>query len=295
MEQIYPDISVLMTAYNIGNFIKQAINSVLDQKIEYTYELIIADDCSSDNTKNIVKEFIQNHPKGNLIRYYRNEKNLGLIQNSKYIFSLARGRYIAMIDGDDYWIDNEKLQKQIFFLEKNMDFNSSTGIVLMKNEETNKTKILRDGWNTSKKEEYELSNYLKGPFSQTSSYFFRNNLQFPDWFDDLQSNDAAIFCLATKNGKIKYFKEVFSVYRMHPVNYSSKKTPKQSRKKTKFFLDKINEYFDYKYNSIIKIRLLINEVYYYKDKYKNNAFIAFFINGIILVLFLFNKFFNSNK
>jgi glycosyltransferase involved in cell wall biosynthesis len=278
-----------MTTYNLEKYVEESILSVLNQKSEFAFNLLILDDCSTDNTIAIINSIINSHKNGHLIELHINEKNLGMLQNSKKIFGLATAPYIAMIDGDDYWIDEEKIQKQCHFLENNMDFNSSCSLVQSYYVASGIRKTFVDGWHKSKKEDYLIQDYLTSPFSQTSSYFFRNNIKFPDWYDNLQSNDATIFCIATGSGKIKYFKQHFSVYRMNPANYSSKKTPEKSNEKTRYYLNKIDEYFEFKYHNTIKIRLIINNIYL-KFIDGKNKYSSFFGKSIVVILFLMNRY-----
>ncbi len=286
-------VNVIMTTFNIEKYVEKSIKSVLDQETEYAFNLIIVDDCSTDGTIAIIENSISSHPKGNLIELHKNSVNLGVVKNSRKILSLAKAPYVAMIDGDDYWIDNLKLQKQIGFLENNHEFNSSAGIVKKLIEETGEIKIFRDGWNHEKKDEYMLRDYLVGPFSQTSSYVYRNNFTFPEWFNNLQSNDATIFILATNTGKIKYFKDEFSVYRVRKNNYSSNKKAKKSNEKTAYFLNQIDSHFNNKYHKTINIRRLINNVYYnfMDEKNKISQLVG---KALVLSLFLINKYMIKN-
>ena len=109
-------INVLMTTYNLEKYVEESILSVLNQKTEFDFNLIILDDCSTDNTISIISSIAKSHPFGNKIELHINENNLGVLQNSKKIFGLAKAPYVAMIDGDDYWIDMQKIQKQLITL-----------------------------------------------------------------------------------------------------------------------------------------------------------------------------------
>jgi glycosyltransferase involved in cell wall biosynthesis len=287
-------INVLMTTYNLEKYVEESILSVLNQITNYTFNLIILDDCSTDNTIQLINQIVESHPKGDVIELHINENNLGVLQNSKKIFELAKAPYIAMIDGDDYWTDKRKIQMQCEFLENHPDYNSSCSLVESYYVSSGLRKTFVDGWHRSKKEEYVLQDYLTSSFSQTSSYFFRNTIKFPEWYENLQSNDATIFCLATGTGKIKYFKQLFSVYRINPTNYSSKKTPAKSNEKTRYFLNKIDEYFEFKYHKTIKIRLIINNIYLYLIDGKNKVS-SFFGKTLVVFLFLINKYLIKNK
>ncbi|MFN5032406.1 MAG: glycosyltransferase family 2 protein [Flavobacteriia bacterium] len=112
-----PLISVVMITYDHEDFIEQAINSILEQKGDFNIELIIADDFSPDKTENIVTGIIETYSGKTQIHYFRHKKNLGFQKNFKFALEKARGKYIALCEGDDYWVDSTKLKKQLEFLE----------------------------------------------------------------------------------------------------------------------------------------------------------------------------------
>ena len=111
-----------MVTYNHEKFISEAIEGVLIQQTNFSFELIIANDASTDGSDKIINEFIANHPKGNLIKYFKHEKNVGMMQNFTFALGHCKGKYIALCEGDDYWTDPLKLQKQVDFLEANEDY-----------------------------------------------------------------------------------------------------------------------------------------------------------------------------
>ncbi len=116
-------VSVIMPSYNTAEFIEKSVKSVINQT--YTnWELIIVDDCSQDNTEEILKKYLADKR----IRYYRNEANLGAAISRNRALKEAKGRWIAFLDSDDLW-KREKLQKQIEFMEKNEYYFSYTNYV----------------------------------------------------------------------------------------------------------------------------------------------------------------------
>jgi glycosyltransferase involved in cell wall biosynthesis len=112
------DVAIWMVTFNHAEFIAQAIESVISQRTTFSYKLVIADDCSTDNTKEICKSYVLKFP--DKILYYRNKTNLGSSLNGQLnyerCFKISR-KYIALLEGDDFWIDNDKLQKQYDLLE----------------------------------------------------------------------------------------------------------------------------------------------------------------------------------
>lgn len=114
-------VSVCMITYGHERFIAQAIEGVLMQECDFDVELIIADDCSPDNTKKVVENFIINHPRGHWIKYTRHIVNKGVSDNFGFAINQCIGKYIAICEGDDYWTDKDKLQIQVNTLEQNRD------------------------------------------------------------------------------------------------------------------------------------------------------------------------------
>jgi len=117
--KIYPKVSVCMITYGHEKFIEEAINGILMQEADFDIELIISNDASPDRTDEIIKMIIQNHPRGNWIRYINHKNNIGMTLNFHFVLEACEGKYIALCDGDDYWTDPLKIQKQVDFLETN--------------------------------------------------------------------------------------------------------------------------------------------------------------------------------
>jgi glycosyltransferase involved in cell wall biosynthesis len=115
-----PLVSIAMLAYNHENYIREAIESVLQQKTFFNYKIIIAEDFSNDETRKIVLEYQQKHP--DIIKLILQNKNVGASQNNIDLLSNLEGEFIAALEADDYWTDPLKLQKQVDFLEANPDY-----------------------------------------------------------------------------------------------------------------------------------------------------------------------------
>ncbi|SHH38585.1 glycosyltransferase family 2 protein [Winogradskyella jejuensis] len=115
------EVSVIMITYNHEKYIKQAVESIVNQVTNFDFELIIADDNSKDDTEQAVKS-VSNTSKNLNLRYFRNEENLGMTKNFEYAYSKSNGNFIAICEGDDYWNDKNKLQKQVDFLRDNPSY-----------------------------------------------------------------------------------------------------------------------------------------------------------------------------
>jgi glycosyltransferase involved in cell wall biosynthesis len=115
-----PLASVCMRTYNLEKYISQALESVLNQVTTFPYEIVMDDDHSTDGTQNIVSQYMQKYP--HIIKANFHQKNMGTRKSLVRNFQNAKGKYIAPCDGDDYWTDNLKLQRQVDFLEQNKEY-----------------------------------------------------------------------------------------------------------------------------------------------------------------------------
>ncbi len=131
-------VSVIMPVYNHEDYLAEAIESVLQQKTTFKYELIIGEDCSTDKSREIVKEYYRRYP--DIIRPILWKKNVGNIRNGNVLRELTRGKYIAPCEGDDYWCDKDKLQKQVDFLETNSKYSAVYHNVICVDEKGRKCK-----------------------------------------------------------------------------------------------------------------------------------------------------------
>lgn len=120
METTIPIVSIITITYNHEPFIAETIEGVLMQQVNFPMEFIIAEDCSTDNTLAICQQYAANYPQ--LIKLITSETNVGAVANELRAMQVAQGKYIAFCEGDDYWTDPLKLQKQVNFLEKNADY-----------------------------------------------------------------------------------------------------------------------------------------------------------------------------
>lgn len=210
-----PLVSIVMITYGHEQFIKQSVMGVLNQETNFEIELIIANDCSPDNTAAVVDNIINTHPKGRQIRFINRESNVGMTPNFIDALNQCKGKYVALCEGDDYWIDNQKLQFQVDFLESNPDFSvcfhSIYELIDGKQEFLKVNYSPTDGV-------YSLEDLAReGNFIPTLSVVFRNNLvnNLPDWFAKCPLGDYVLHLLNGQFGKYKGFDKPMAVYRRH--------------------------------------------------------------------------------
>lgn len=197
-------VSVCITTYNKEKYVERTLLSALNQTTDFDYEIIISDDNSKDNTVFLIESIIKTHSKGNIIKLYKQPKNLTVNPNMLFVFSKCSGRYIAMLDGDDQWIDEKKLQKQFDFLEKNQDFSAvgtDSNIVYLDSGKT-------ETFSNFPGKELSINDLLEIRYFQTSTFFFKKSILQDDFPVDINANDRCLFLLAGCFGKVKVLEDV---------------------------------------------------------------------------------------
>jgi len=206
-------VSVTMITYNHERFIAEAIEGVLMQQTDFAVELVIGEDCSTDGTRAIVRRYGERYPER--IRLLLPERNLGARTNALATLNACRGRYIAVCEGDDYWTDPTKLQKQVDLLEAHPEWSLNFHRVLVVYEDGSSSS--RELGPEQRKEVYSLEDYLRTNLMQTASIVFRRDalVDFPEWYYRAQIGDWAMVTLLAQHGDMGYIDEVMSVYRKH--------------------------------------------------------------------------------
>lgn len=217
-----PFVAIWMVTYNHESFIEQAVESVMMQKTNFEYKLFIGEDCSTDNASQICEKLKENYP--DKIELFLNDKNLGGNLNALQIYYecfKSGAKYVALLEGDDYWTDPLKLQKQVDFLEANLDYNICFHEVKVFNQDKNcleEDTITRNVLETTTVEDLAKGNYIHTP-----SVMFRNNFTIPSWFTKSPIGDWTLYMIAIKDKKIKKLNDKMSIYRVHNSGIWSKK------------------------------------------------------------------------
>jgi len=219
-----PLLSITCIAYNHEKYIEEAINGFLIQKTDFPFEIIIHDDASEDATQQIILKYAEKYP--NIIIPILQKENhwlgKGINATATIVWPSTRGKYIAWCEGDDYWTDPLKLQRQIDFLESNFDYNICFHNVSVFNQNKRmfeKNSITREVPHTT-----DINDLSKGNFIHTPSVVFRNNFLIPDWFSETSMADWSLYMIVAKDKKIKKFDEAMAVYRVHNDSIWSQKT-----------------------------------------------------------------------
>ncbi len=203
-------VDIPMCTFNHEKFIGQAIEGVLKQKTDFKYRLIIGDDCSTDGTRSIVEKYQYKYPER--IKTISQDRNIGAHENSKVLFAACTARYISLCDGDDYWTDPYKLQKQVDFLERNRDF-----VCHCHNAEVWQDGALVSIYNSlSEPKELTRRDVISNFGIPTASVTFRNVLdKMRDYYLLKFSIDIILYFSLAKFGNFYMSDEFMSVYRLH--------------------------------------------------------------------------------
>lgn len=213
------DISVLMLTYNHGKYIRQALDSVLCQQIKYSYEIVVGDDNSTDETREILLEYKKKYPE--IIQLILRNENIGATKNAYGVLMSCRGKYIALLEGDDYWIDPLKLQKQVSFLEIHSEFIATVHSVSVYCDDPKISWYRKVGWYCNEGMIYTFENYKKQRYaSHFCSVVFRNIYRTTKknyeiiYKADNMTCDRTFNLILVAQGNIYCFEDVMSVYRL---------------------------------------------------------------------------------
>ena len=205
-------VSVLMVTYNHEKFIDEAINSVVLQNFNYPYEIIIGDDCSTDNTLERCKKWQEKYP--TLIKIISRDRNIGIQRNYMETYNHCQGEYIAICEGDDFWCSKHKLQRQVEY----MDSHNSCSICfhrVINYYMANNSKSLSNGKGT--KIDSSIIDLAKSNYITNLSVMYRRNAvnKLPEWLTEIASPDYVIHMLHASTGSIHYINSPMAVYRQH--------------------------------------------------------------------------------
>ena len=207
----------MVLTYNHEKFIRKTLDSILSQQVNFKFEVLVGDDASPDATAEIIKEYYAKYP--DIIVPMLHEKNLGGFgkNNTLAALAIAQGKYIAPMDGDDYWTSDQKLQKMVDFLDQSQDFVACFhNAEIIFDDDSHPNQFVNSA---DQKEIITVEDFIGEEeiwFIATSAILFRNGVitHYPQWFHESKSGDIPRYILLGKSGmKFKYMNEVMSVYR----------------------------------------------------------------------------------
>lgn len=247
-------ISVVVTAYNHEKYIRQCLESVLNQKGDFQLEVIVGDDYSTDHTLTIIEEFQKRTPE--IFNILPVEKNLGITKNLKRCLAACSGEYIAICEGDDYWTDENKLQKQKDFLELRKDCSMCFSAILLYYEEK-KLFIPHHAQSLLQKDAITIEDLIENNYiGNFSCCLYRADVvkKLPQRIYDLNMVDWMFNMACSEFGNIGFLREKMSVYRLHSGGAWTGKDIFKQLEEICTYIDISNEFFDFKYNPLFSQR-----------------------------------------
>ena len=205
------EVSVITITYNQELYVRETLESICKQNTNFKFEVIVADDCSTDKTPMIIKEYADKYP--DIIKPIFRKINLGAWKNFRDALKKLKGKYIALCEGDDYWNDPKKLQLQVDFLEKHPDCSlcfHPVKVFFQNGEETES--IFPIG---ADKMKFNLEELLKNNFIQTNSVMYRNQRSYDNLANDVMPGDWYLHLYHAQFGKIGFIHKTMSTYRRH--------------------------------------------------------------------------------
>lgn len=271
-------VSVLIATYNHEKYIRKALEGALTQRTNFKYEVIVHDDASTDHTADIVRKYEQKYP-DKMRTIFQKENQFGKCHiSSKYLYPQIRGKYFALLDGDDYWINPNKLQIQVDFLESHSDYSMCIHNAYRLNNETGKLQLLNtfpaDG---TYLQEQQILTGLGTNFPACSSYVMRTGLlwKMPDFFCQSNVMDYPLRQYYASMGKVYYYAKPMSVYRVSISGSYMKMVADDQSFYNNYtlemirFFEEFDRYTEKKYHEILK-RKIDSDYYGYCTSIEQN-------------------------
>lgn len=263
------DVSVYILTYYHEHFLAQAIESVLRQKTHFKYEIVISDDCSKDKTQSIIAHYAKLYP--DIIRPIYNKENLGIPKNIFQARTHCRGKYIVVLAGDDYWINDQKIEIQATFLDKHPEYVAVfNGTELRYDNDQSPYAVLPP--ESERNREFTIKDYEKGGVLRSHGFMMRNLFLNPsdrEYFRQAQSisdkvDDAVDMVLLLLKGRVYIINDITDAHRVirsdkeERHNYNSKY---KRFDKIKYYIQLLNNLDHFVNKDTITVSL--------KNKYKS--------------------------
>ena len=292
-------VSISCITYNHAPYIRQCLDGFLMQKTDFAFEVLIHDDCSTDGTTDIIKEYEAKYP--NIIKPLYEEENQwikGRRGSGVFNFPRAQGKYIAMCEGDDYWIDPLKLQKQVDFMEANPNYSMCFARAMEHYEDGSRPDKL---FSLIEDRDYEGIEFYENWIVPTATALLKASVVESVIYKASVSSgkfihgDIVIFLSSVAYGKVRGFSDIYSVYRRHTEGATFVRT-KQMSQLLMQHNENIPVFFGEQYLSASKKRIVGFALQgYISSKFKEVALLkdAFMIAPIhsikLIIKMLFNK------
>jgi glycosyltransferase involved in cell wall biosynthesis len=242
-----------MITYNHEKYIAQALESILMQKVNFNFEIVVGEDFSTDNTRKILLDYSSKYPR--IFKLILQKSNIGGQKNAIDTLAACTGKYIATCEGDDYWTDEHKLQKQVDFLEANPDFSAIGHQTIVKVEDEQKKKEKFYNYNSNedilfykgKKDVLSFRDFIHSYYIHINSILYRSCILKIYDLKDVPLNDHAQILLIASKGEIKVLPDIMSVYRRHSTGASAQINPNKAFEAQKKWVSDLYKIIKYKF------------------------------------------------
>ncbi len=245
MRQVILKIGVLV--YNHERYIAETLTSLVNQKTQFLYEIYVFEDYSTDKSREIVKKFAVDYP--GKIKLVLNPKNFGDYWNLRENFKNLDSKYFALLDGDDCWKSELKVEKMISFLEENPNFVATSHNVQLEFDDGRASVLLNKA--PFDRSEHTIFDLISGYcYHHTSALIYRNVIdgQLPNIYFHPYSGDWFLNMIFAEHGPVKYFDDVWTIYRIHQHGIWSKMTEVEKNMRNIDATFHYNQLFNYKYD-----------------------------------------------
>lgn len=253
-------VSVCVPTFNHEKYIRQMLESAVRQQTDFKFEIVIGDDGSTDRAPDIIREYQDKYPA--LISAFLHKENLGPASprefagrnNVLHLLKACKGEYVALCEGDDFWTDDFKLQKQADFLDNNPDFSICHHNMQVQYEDGSPSHFFNS---PDQKPVSTIADLLEDKwFIATASLFYRNHFlshDFAWWHHKAAAGDWALVIQLAAQGKIGFLPETMGVYRKHEAGLSNVHAHTNFRflQNRKEMFENINKWLDFQYEEII--------------------------------------------
>lgn len=242
-------LSVMMITYNQERFIAQALESVLAQRVNFDYEIVIGEDCSTDGTREILMQFSRRYP--NRIVLLLRDTNVGAMRNFEAALAACRGQYLALLEGDDYWTSPDKLQRQVDFLDDHPDYAICCARARVMDEIGTASAVILP---PNSADTYTIEDLLEENFIATCTVMYRWGSvdTIPGWFREMKMGDWPLHALVARSGKINLMDDVMAVYRMHPGGIWSSQPAVHRLHESIRMLKALDKHLEFQYTSTLR-------------------------------------------
>jgi len=258
MIEARPDISIAVIAYNHERFIGDTFRNIAMQQFSGTIEVVIGDDCSPDRTRELARAFAEQHPN---VRLLFHERNLGMVGNWTATIDACTGRYIALCEGDDYWTDPLKLQRQFDLMEQHPEHSMCWHPVEVVEEGVQRAYPYAEG-----KEVADVHDIIRSHFIPTCSLVFRNDLitSWPTWMKHIKAMDLMLESMLASNGTAVRIDSAMGTYRQHPAGISKLNRNESDVLFSLFALKQFNMWSSMRFDNEIRQKMIRITSFHFK-------------------------------